>query len=97
MEDLNKEIILKYLQEDKDEFKKKYQVSKIGLFGSYANENASKDSDIDLIVDMPSSFKNYYALKNSLEEYFDKKVDLGMSDNIRTFVKSRIQKDIIYV
>ena len=97
MKDLNKEIILKYLQEHKDEFREKYQVSKIGLFGSYAKNNESKHSDIDLIVDMPSSFKNYYSLKNSLEKYFDKKVDLGMSDNIRTFVKNRIQKDIIYV
>ncbi len=94
---LNKEYILNYLREHKDEFKSKYQVNKIGLFGSYVNDSATQYSDIDLIVDMPSSFKNYYALKNSLESHFNKKVDLGMLHTIRTFIKNRIEKDILYV
>ncbi len=95
--DLTKEEILNYLKENKEEFSSKYQVNKIGLFGSYIKDEATQDSDIDLIVDMPSSFKNYYALKNSLENYFEKKVDLGMLNTIRTFVRNQIQKDIVYV
>ncbi len=97
MEHLNKEIILNYLKEQKVEFTKKYKLTKIGLFGSYVKNSATKDSDIDIIIDMPSSFKNYYELKNSLEEHFNKKVDLGLDKNIRSFIKKRIQKDIIYV
>ena len=94
---INKETILNYLKEHKSEFEDKYQIEKIGLFGSYAKGRQTIDSDIDIIVDMPASFKNYYALKNSLEAYFDKKVDLGMSDTIRAFVKKEIQKDVVYV
>jgi len=97
MNELNKEDILNYLKENKDEFASKYQVNKIGLFGSYVKDNATQDSDIDLIVDMPSSFKNYYALKSSLESHFNKKVDLGMLNTIRTFIKNRIQNEIVYV
>lgn len=97
MERLDKEMILNYLKEHKAEFKSKYKLNTIGLFGSYAKGDATKDSDIDVIVDMPSSFKNYYELKNSLETHFNKKVDLGMSNTIRTFIKKRIQEDIIYV
>jgi len=97
MESLNKEIILNYLKEHKADFTKKYNLNKIGLFGSYVNNSATKDSDIDIIVDMPPSFKNYYELKNILEKHFNKKVDLGLSNSIRNFIKKRIQKDIIYV
>lgn len=97
MKNLTKEMILTYLKTHKDEFKDKYQVQKIGLFGSYAKGEATESSDIDLIVEMPSSFKNYYELKKMLEDYFEKDVDLGMSDTIRLFIKKRIQKDIIYV
>jgi len=97
MDYLTKNIILNYLKEHKKEFGKKYKVTKIGLFGSYIKDNATKDSDIDIIVDIPSSFKNYYELKTTLEEYFNKKVDLGLNSNIRSFIKKRIQKEIIYV
>jgi len=97
MQRLNKEIILNYLQEHKKEFMLKYNLKKIGLFGSYAKDCASNDSDIDILVDMPPSFKNYYELKHTLEEYFHKKVDLGLDNTLRSFVKKRVQKEIIYV
>jgi len=94
---MTKEIILDYLKEHKYELTQKYQVNKIALFGSYARDEATKDSDIDILVDMPSSFNNFFDLKYFLEKEFKKTVDLGTVNSLRAFIGNRIQKDIIYV
>lgn len=93
---LTKEMILAFLTEHKQEFKEKYSVEKIGLFGSYARDEANENSDIDIIVKMPSSFDAYYDFKEFLETSLQKRVDLGMEKTIRSFIANDIKKDIIY-
>jgi len=94
---MNKEIILSYLKQHKDELQSKYQVNKIALFGSYARDEATADSDIDILVDMPSSFDNFFDLKYLLEDEFKKSVDLGKEKNLRLLVKEHIKDELIYV
>ena len=94
---MTKEEIILFLKTNKDKLQKKFNVNKIGLFGSYAKGQATKDSDIDIIVDMPPSFDGYYNLKEYLESAFGKKVDLGLEKNIREFIKDKIENEIIYV
>ena len=45
---MNKEIILNCLKNNLQQFKEKYNVEQIGLFGSYAKNTQSKYSDIDI-------------------------------------------------
>jgi predicted nucleotidyltransferase len=94
---MTKENILTYLHNHKAELSSKYNVSKIAIFGSYARDEATPDSDVDILVEMPSSFKDFFHLKSYLEKGLNKKVDLGTFDNVRAFVNNRIQKDLIYV
>ena len=75
----------------------KYQIKKIGLFGSYAKGEETSESDIDILVDMPSSFDLYYDLKEFLEKSFGKSIDLGMEKSIRKLIRSKIEEDIVYV
>ena len=49
---IDKTNILNYLKEHYSEFKNKYNVEKIGLFGSYARDEATENSDIDIFVKM---------------------------------------------
>ncbi|MDQ1244397.1 MAG: uncharacterized protein QG565_737 [Campylobacterota bacterium] len=95
--ELTRETILNFLKTHKQEFKEKYAVEKIGLFGSYAKNEANENSDIDIVVKMPSRFDIYYDFKEYLEAAFEKKVDLGLEKSIRSFVANEIKKDIIYV
>lgn len=46
---MTKNQILNFLATHKTEFKEKYQVAKIGLFGSYALDTQTEKSDIDCI------------------------------------------------
>jgi len=61
---LTKDEILHYLKENSEEFRTKYSVEKIGLFGSYTREDARHDSDIDIFVRMKPSIFDMIAVKD---------------------------------
>jgi len=44
---MTKEYILKFLATHKQDLQKKYALTKIGLFGSYAKDTADENSDIE--------------------------------------------------
>lgn len=94
---VTKEYILNFLTTHKKEMQETYALTKIGLFGSYANNTANDNSDIDIIVDMPSSFDTFFDLKDFLESNLKKKIDLGLEKSMRPFIKNSIKDDIIYV
>jgi len=93
----NKDQILTFLKQNKKEIQEKYKVNKIALFGSFARGEATKESDIDILVDMTPSFDNFFDLKYFLEDEFKTTVDLGKEKNMRLFIKNKIQEDLIYV
>ncbi len=97
---MRKEDILKYLKSHKNEFYKKYGIIKIGLFGSYSKDMQKDDSDIDLAIEMEKNkknLKNFFAFKRELENFFGKKVDLGIESSLKPIVKERIKEEILYV
>lgn len=61
---MTKDEILHYLKENSEEFRTKYFVEKIGLFGSYTREDARHDSDIDIFVRMKPSMFDMIAVKD---------------------------------
>ena len=77
---------------------RRYSVKWLGLFGSYVKEAARDDSDIDLLVDFEKlSFDNYMGLRIFLEDLFDKKIDLVISNSVKPRLKPRIEKEVEYV
>lgn len=73
---MDKKYILEKLKEiDKN----KFGIKKIGLFGSYSRDEQTKDSDIDIFVELELKkglYKNYCNLQDYLENLFGTKVDL---------------------
>jgi hypothetical protein len=49
---LDKESILSELSSLKDDLTARYEVNKIGVFGSIIRNEANENSDIDIVVDM---------------------------------------------
>jgi predicted nucleotidyltransferase len=57
----------------------KYPIKKISLFGSYADNTATDNSDIDLLIEFLSSnvsLFTLYNIKSEIKEKLQKKVDL---------------------
>ena len=95
---MQKETIINYLKNHKKEFQKKYEIERIGLFGSYARDEANDDSDIDIFVSMKPSLFKMIGLKQQIEEDLEKQVDvIREHKNIKPFLLKMIQKDIHYV
>jgi len=94
---MTKSDVLNYLKEHYQEFHNQYNVEKIGLFGSYARDEATKDSDIDIFVTMKPNMFDMIAIKEQIEEDFHKKVDIiRKHKNIKPFFLEMINKDLIY-
>lgn len=77
------------------ELLRKYKVKRIGLLGSHLRDEASKKSDIDLLVDLEEkTFDNFIELAFALEKIFDKKVDLLIEKGISPYILPYIKKEV---
>ena len=74
---------------------KDYSIKKAILFGSYAKENPTVKSDIDLVIDSEGQLLNinFYGLLEDLVEVLEKKIDLFEISEIQE--NSRIYNDIL--
>jgi len=74
---LTQQNILKYLTEHKQEFQEKYNIESIGLFGSYARDEANMASDIDIVVSLQkTTLSALVGIKEDIELYFKTSVDI---------------------
>jgi predicted nucleotidyltransferase len=98
---MTKLSILNFLKTNKDNFHKKYHISKLALFGSYAKDNANAQSDVDILYALDDgyafTFDNLIAFENELKKGFQKKVDLVDEKKLNPLVRMNAQKDFIYV
>jgi len=94
---LDREYILNELRALKSELRDRYQVSKIGIFGSVARNEATEDSDIDIVVEMEPNMLKRIGLKQELEKIFNREVDvIRYRDRMNPYLKSQIEQDAIY-
>ena len=92
---LTKQEIIRKIREAKAELHRRFGVESIALFGSYARNEADGESDIDLLVEMPPSFKNYFGLQRYLENLLGKRIDLGTK--LRRYIQLQAEKEMIRI
>jgi len=97
--DMTKNEIIDFIKTHKKDLQEQLGVTKIGLFGSYARDEAREDSDIDIAVELSDANKadNYFKLLHFFEDHLKLKIDLGIESCIKPAVKDNVQKEIIYV
>mgnify|MGYP003504964290 FL=1 len=94
---MTQDVIIKYLTEHKEQFKKDFGITKIGLFVSYARNEAKNDSDIDILKDLTDIYEKKSLLKEIMEKAFDKKVDIAREKYLKPLVKDEVLKEVKYV
>ncbi len=92
------EIVIS-LRRFKDANKNKYEIVKIGLFGSAARDNMNEESDIDVVVELKKQdLFHLIGIKQDLENQFNKQVDIvSYRKRMNHFLKKRIDGEAIYV
>lgn len=92
------EKIVQTLRQHKPELQKKYPISKLGIFGSYARGEATESSDIDIAVEITGTMGlNFVAMADEIEGLFGIKVDVVPTRSINHDYRPFVEKDIIYV
>jgi predicted nucleotidyltransferase len=75
---------------------KKYNLEKIGVFGSFAR--GEKANDIDFYIDLENyDIRNLLNLKKDLELLTEKEIDIMLKKYANPIILYRAQKDMKYV
>ncbi len=96
---MNRTEILQFLSAHKADFEKNFGVLKIGLFGSYARDEAREGSDIDIAVELetPDLF-SLIGVKQAIEAQTGKRVEVvRIREVMNSTLKRRIERDVVYV
>lgn len=96
---MTKKLAIKLLQSFKNKNKDKYGIELIGLFGSVARNETKETSDVDICIKTKKA--DMFALvhiKADLEELMSAHIDIvRIREKMNPFLKSRIDKEAIYV
>ena len=86
------------LRNHKEEIQARYGVTRLGLFGSLARDEARPDSDIDVVVEMQPNLFARVSLKAELESLFETDDDvIRYRSRMNPYLKQRIDQEALYV
>ena len=98
---MDRQYILDYLKSNQERYTKQFGVKFVGLFGSFARDEADEKSDIDILYEIEENKKlsmfKYLKLISELENSFHKKIDLVRKATLKPQIKGYIYQDLVYV
>jgi predicted nucleotidyltransferase len=92
--------VIKKLKAAAPAIRSQFGVKKIGIFGSFARGEQTKNSDVDILVDFADGYatlKNFVGLADRLEALFKRKVELITVEGIDKYIRPRVEAEVIWV
>ena len=95
---MKREILIRFLKEHLSEITH-YGVKSLAIFGSCARDEATENSDIDLLVDFEGqvTFDRYMDLKFFLEDSLGYPIDIVSQKMLKPQIKNSVLEEAIYV
>lgn len=92
------EIIAK-LKELKPAIEKDFNITELGVFGSFVRNEQKEGSDIDILIDYKdgTSILTLGGLQYMLSELFNTRVDIVMKKSLKKRIGKQILSEVIYV
>ena len=79
----------------------KYNVKRVGVFGSYVRNEQKENSDLDILVDFEPEAKfgliRFIEMENYLSDATGLKVDLVMKDGLKPRIGKKILDEVKYL
>lgn len=96
---MNRDDILLSLHRFKETNQHKYNIIRIGLFGSAARDSMREQSDIDVVVELKTQdLFDLIGIKLDLEDQLSQQVDIiSYREKMNAFLKHRIDNEAVYV
>jgi predicted nucleotidyltransferase len=99
---VTRENIIAILKKESAKLKIEFGVKRIALFGSFAGNTQTEDSDVDIMIELeqPLGLK-FFDLVDHLEKLLGKKIDVLTRDALKTLrikeVADAIHESLLYV
>ena len=91
--------LLKFLADHREELHRDYRVKSLELFGSVARDEATPDSDVDILVEFNqrTGLFGMFRLQDYLEDQLNCRVDLGTRGSLKPQLRQRILGEAVHV
>jgi hypothetical protein len=96
---MKQDVVLQILKQKNTELAKQFGVKSLSLFGSVARNEATTNSDVDLLVEFnrPVGYFGLFALQDYLEELLGCSVDIGTPNSLKPYIRERVMGELIRV
>ncbi|MHA2109587.1 MAG: nucleotidyltransferase family protein [Candidatus Hodarchaeales archaeon] len=96
---LTKKKIIDFLEAEMPFLMEAYNVNTIGLFGSYAREEQTETSDLDLLIEFtkPISYFTLFKLEDYISDKLGINAEIVTPDGLKEFIKPIIMREVLYV
>ncbi len=93
------EKIKEIIRKNKGLLAEEYNVSSIGIFGSYVRHQQKKGSDLDVLVEFerPIDLFEFIRLEEYLKRLVKVKVDLVSKKALKPFIGKHILGEVMYI
>ena len=90
---------LELLRQSKPRLAMQFGVIRLALFGSTARDQATLDSDVDVLVafDGPANSERFFGVQFFLEDLFGRSVDLVTEKALRPELRPHVEREAAYV
>jgi predicted nucleotidyltransferase len=97
----SRQEVVDYIDAHRVQLHTQFHVRKIALIGSFARDEQTADSDIDLLLDLEEGTPDIYHLKRNLkeelEQQFGRTVELASERYLKPYYRRQILQEAIYV
>lgn len=96
---MNREEVLDILRTHKPTLAERFGVTELALFGSFARDQASERSDVDILVryDGPATSKSYFGVQFYLEDLLGRRVDLVTHKALRQEFRPYVEREAVNI
>ena len=96
---MNKNEALNLLRSHKPALAERYGVTALALFGSFARDQATNSSDVDILVEFgtPPDWRAYFGVVSYLEDILGRPVDVATIADVRKEIRPFVERDAVHV
>ena len=96
---MNRDEMLDILRAHKPTLEERFGVTSLALFGSFARDQATETSDVDILVrfDSPATSKTYFGVQFYIEDLLGRPVDLVTEKALRPELRPYVEREAVHV
>lgn len=96
---MNRDDVLGLLRAHKKALAQRFGVVELRLYGSFARDRTTGDSDVDILVrfDAPPDWRRYFGTQAYLEDLLGRPVDMATNQELRAEIRPYVEQELIDV